>query len=179
MLPNADAACIVTRCDARPTGAIARGPTALVTEGTVNATCETYRVRLGGCRSREYQRKRNSEHEAHIVVPIAARQDSATINQDTPDQIRIVPQKGPLLKSRGAISPQTGWTRASTQRRAGKPATRASLWQIDQAAAIAAVQSVVLIALRPNYTHQAPQLLVATMYLWKHCPNNMHRGMGQ
>ena len=69
VLPDADAARIVTRCDARPAGAIARGATALVTEGTGNAVFNcAHRVRLGGCRSREYQRNCNSENEAHIVL---------------------------------------------------------------------------------------------------------------
>jgi hypothetical protein len=68
MLPNADAACIVTRCDARP--AIALGPTTVIADVAVSAAfnCETHR-RLGGCRAREYQRKCNSEDEAHIRSP--------------------------------------------------------------------------------------------------------------
>jgi ATP-dependent helicase YprA (DUF1998 family) len=86
MLPEADAACIVTRCEARPAEAIARGPTTLIADVAVSAAfnCETHR-RLGGCRACEYQRKCNSENEAHIVP-------------SGPPRVRRVLQKGTTPK---------------------------------------------------------------------------------
>jgi len=102
MPPDADAAIIVTRCDARPAEAIARRPTALIADVAVSAAfdCETHR-RLGGCRAHEYQRKCNSENETHSCLLM-------TIN------VKYL-KRDHSQNRKGTTNHLSGWKGASTQ----------------------------------------------------------------